>query len=387
MGFGIVIGPRVRKSPYFEATVAAGVSHFSIYNHMYMPVSYGDPEAEYRRLTEGVSLWDVAAERQVALEGPDAGALARYLTPRNLEGCKVGQGKYVPICDHDGILINDPVLLKLAEDRYWLSIADSDLLLWVKAIAAERGLDVRVSEPDASPLAVQGPKAEAVVAGLLGDWVRDLKYFWFRETELDGIPLVVARSGWSKQGGFELYLLDATRGGELWQRVEAAGRPYGIGPGGPNYVERVESALLSYGADNEPDCDPFEMGLARFVDLERADDFVGKARLIERKAAGPRRRLVGVFLDGPPLGSNQYPWPATLEGRPVGTIRVVAHSKRFGRNIGLALLRAEAAEPGPRLAIHGESGRLDGTVTALPFQPSEGASVAPLTMPGTAAAG
>ncbi len=387
MAFGIVIGPRVRKSPFFEATVAAGVSHFSIYNHMYMPVSYGDPAAEYERLVAGVALWDVAAERQVEVQGPDAGALARYLTPRNLESCRLGQGKYVPICDHDGILINDPVLLKLDEDRYWFSIADSDLLLWVKAIAAERGFEVAVREPDASPLAVQGPKAEEVVASLLGDWVRELKYFWFRETELDGIPLLVARSGWSKQGGFELYLLDATRGGELWTRVEAAGRPFGIGPGGPNYVERVESALLSYGADNEPDCDPFEMGLGRFVDLERPDAFVGKQRLIERKAAGPRRRLVGVFIDGPPLASNQYPWPATVEGRHAGTIRVVAHSARLGRNIGLALLLSAHAEPGTRVAIHGEAGRLDGTVTRLPFEPSEGASVAPLTMPGAAAAG
>ncbi|MBT6986732.1 MAG: glycine cleavage system protein T, partial [Rhodospirillaceae bacterium] len=268
MSYNITFGPRVRKSPFFDCTVADGVRHFTIYNQMYMPTGYSDPQAEYRRLLEGVSMWDVAAERQVEIKGKDAERLARYLTPRDLKDCPIGKGKYVPLCDHQGRLINDPVLLRLADDRFWLSIADSDVLLWVRAVAAEGDFDVTVSEPDVSPLAIQGPKAEAVVVDLLGDWVRELKYFWFREAELDGIPLVVARSGWSKQGGFELYLCDGSKGEVLWERVKKVGAAHGIGPGAPNYIERVESGLLSYGSDNLADSTPFEVGLDKMIDLE-----------------------------------------------------------------------------------------------------------------------
>jgi glycine cleavage system aminomethyltransferase T len=248
--FSIHIGPNIRTSPYFEATVADGVRSFSVYNHMAIPGHFGDPEAEYDRLLNGVAMWDVAAQRQVQLEGPDAMALAQLLTPRNLAGTKVGQGRYVPMCDHDGWLINDPVLLPLSDTCVWLSIADSDIALWAAAIGRERGLDVTVSEPDVSPLAIQGPKAMDVAEVLFGDLgAGALKYFQFREAELDGIPLIVARSGWSKQGGVELYLRDGGRGTELWHRVKEAGAPFGIGPGAPNDIERLESGLISYGAD------------------------------------------------------------------------------------------------------------------------------------------
>jgi len=239
MSLMLSVGARVRKSPFFAATRKAGLAAASVYNHMFMPTSYGDPAAEYDRLVNGVAMWDVAVERQVALKGPDALKLARLLTPRNLDGLLIGQGKYVPICNYDGMIINDPVLLQVGEDEIWLSIADSDIVLWASAIAGAYGLDVRVFEPDVSPLAIQGPKSADVVADLFGDWARKLKYFGFRITELAGIPLVGARSGWSKQGGFELYLRDGQRGEELWDLVAKVGAPYGIGPGTPNYVERL----------------------------------------------------------------------------------------------------------------------------------------------------
>ena len=218
--FGITPSARLRPSPFYEATLAEGVAAFTTYNHMLMPTSYGSPDEEYWRLLNGVSQWDVACERQVELKGRDAGRLAQILCPRDLRRCEVGQGKYVPLCNHAGFLINDPILLKLDEDHYWLSIADSNIWFWARAIAAERGLEVEVSEPDVSPLAVQGPKAEEVVASMFGEWVRGFKYFWFREAALEGIPLVVARSGWSKQGGFELYLMDGTQGTKLWNIVK-----------------------------------------------------------------------------------------------------------------------------------------------------------------------
>jgi len=367
MPFQMTVGPRIRKSPFFDSTVEDGVSHFTVYNHMFMPASFGDPKVEYRRLIEGVSMWDVAAERQVQIEGPDAKRLACYLTPRDLGNCEIGKGKYVPLCDHDGRLINDPVLLRLDDNRYWLSIADSDVLLWVRAVAAEGGFDVVVTEPDVSPLAVQGPKAEDVVASLLGDWVRALKYFWFRQTDLDGIPLVVARSGWSKQGGFELYLQDASKGGALWNRVREAGQPHGIGPGTPNYVERIESGLLSYGADTLPDSSPFEVGLDKLIALERSDDFIGKQALKRIAEDGAPRRLVGVTFDGPPVHPNPHPWPTFVGGQPAGTVRVVCHSPRRDENIGLALLERQYGELGTNIEITGVDQTHHGTVVPQPL--------------------
>ncbi len=363
----IAFGPRVRKSPFFDATVAAGATHMSVYNQMYLPMSYGDPEAEYRRLTEGVALWDVSCQRQVELAGPDAAHLAQVLTARDLRGQRVGQGRYAPVCDHAGRLLNDPVVLRVEDDRWWLSTADGDLLWWARAIAAERGLDVEVTEPDVSPLAVQGPKAEEVVATLLGDWVRDTKFFWFHPADLDGIPLLVSRSGWSKQGGFELYLRDGSRGRELWDRVVAAGAPWGIGPGAPNAVERIESNLLSFRGDTDDACGPLEAGLEQYTSVDADVDFIGRDALRAQLAAGVPRRRMGVWIDGEMTGANQHPWPATLDGQPAGEVRAACHSYRFGRTIGIALLRSRACSPGSELEIDTESGPRTGVVTELPF--------------------
>ena len=364
----LAFGPRVAKSPFFDATVAAGVTHLSVYNQMYMPVLYGDPQAEYRRLTEGVSIWDVACQRQVELHGPDAAALAQMLCARDLRKQAVGQGKYAPVCDHRGRILNDPVVLKVEEDRWWLSIADGDLLWWARAIAAERDLDVAVSEPDVSPLAVQGPLAETVVASMFGDWVRELKYFWFGPAEIDGIPVLVSRSGWSKQGGFELYLRDGSRGVELWNLVLEAGAPHGIGPGAPNYVERIESNLLSFRADTVDDCTPLELGLSRFMSLDSDVDFIGKEALLALRDSGTLpRRLVGVLLDDQPTGPNEHPWPASIDGTNVGTIRAACYSFRFERAIALALIDTPHDTPGTVLDIESGYGPPTGEITELPF--------------------
>ncbi len=371
MTIQLSIGPRVRKSPFFDATVAAGMSHATIYNHMYMPVSYGDRLAEYWRLIDHVSVWDVAVERQVEIAGPDAAALAQYLVPRDLSVFAVGQGKYVPVCDHRGRLLNDPILSKLAEDRFWLSIADNDLLFWVKAVAAERGFDVTVTEPDASPLAVQGPKAEALCRDLLGDWVSELKYFWFRETELDGIPLLAARSGWSKQGGFELYLLDGTRGVDLWNRVFEAGKPYGVGPGAPNYMERVESALLSMSSDTDAETNPFEVDLGRYVQTDLETPYIGQEALRRIATEGPKRKRVGIVMDGAEMPPNQHPWPIRVDGAVIGSATAAAFSPRLKQNIAVANV-AIVVDEGAQMVVDTESGPRAGRMTGLPFIPPAG---------------
>ena len=292
----IAIGPRVRKSPFYDATISHGVKQFSVYNHMYMPTSYGDPVAEYQALTERVSIWDVAVERQVEIVGSGALELVDYLSTRGMRSCKEGRSRYTPICDHTGILINDPITLCLEKDRYWMSIADGDLLLWAQAISYERDLECSVFEPEVSPLAVQGPKSYETMADLLGDWVMKIPFFGFVDTELDGIPFLICRSGWSGQGGFELFLTDESKGIDLWERVWEAGLKYGIHPGTPNAVERIESELLSYRADCAASATPLELGLERFMNLEREDHFIGKEALLSEKSRGPSRRLVKVML-------------------------------------------------------------------------------------------
>lgn len=357
MSYEIGIGPNIRKSVYFDATVRRGVRRFSVYNHMLIPADFGDPDAEYDRLINGVAMWDVAAQRQVELRGPDAGRLAQYLTPRRLDRLQVGLGAYVPLCDHDGWLINDPVLLRLGSERYWLSVADSDVHLWAAAIGREKGWDVEVDEPDASPMAVQGPRAAEVVATLFGERVRGFRYFGFEETTLGDIPLVLARSGWSKQGGFELYLTDGALGSDLWDRVEAAGGPFGIGPGAPNDIERLESGLISYGADmrwQERRATPFEMGFGRMIDPGAAHDYVGKSALLRLAGRPVARMRTGLVVeDGEVLPT--HPLPLIHEGEEVGLAHEFARSRRLGKVIGVGLIRADliGAEAGLSVQVNG----------------------------------
>lgn len=365
--FGITPSSRLRPSPYFEATLAEGVKAFTTYNRMLMPTSYGDPEEQYWRLLRGVAQWDVGCERQVELKGPDAGRLAQILSPRDLSSCAVGQGKYVPLCDHAGTLINDPILLKLAADHYWFSIADSNIWFWARAIAAERHLDVEIGEPDVSPLAVQGPKAEQVVASIFGEAIRGLRHFWFQDTSIEGIPVIVARSGWSRQGGFEIYLRDGAQGTKLWNLVREAGKPWGIGPGNPDFSERVESGLLSYGGDTDDRTNPFEVRLGKYIDLGVADEVIGINALRSIRAAGPRRHQLGVVLEGAEPTAPGLLWHRiSRNGRAVGSLTNCTWSYRLRRNIGFALVSIDCAA-GDAVEVFKDGRTLAGTLTELPF--------------------
>ena len=358
---------RLRASPFYASVLAEGLASATVYNGMILPTGFGDPEAEYWRIIEGVSQWDVAVERQVQLQGPDAGTLAQILSPRDLSKCKVGQGKYIPMCDHRGTLINDPILLKLADDLFWFSIADSDVRLWARSIAAERGLDVQICEPDVSPMALQGPKAEDVVAHVVGDWVRDIRYFWFRETEIDGIPVAVQRSGWSKQGGFEIYLRDGTKGTELWNIFKEAGRPWGIGPGAPATAERTESGLLSVGGDTDDDTNPFEVRLGNYVDLDVHDGVIGIAALREIEAIEPERHQLGIILEGERPDRPPHHWEEIrMDGRRVGDVTHTTWSPRMKSNIGFALVET-TCRPGEAVQVIRPQKTVDAKLVELPF--------------------
>jgi len=365
--FSIFPNARLKTSPFYESAVTEGLAAVSIYNGMIMPTSYGDPEAEYWRIIEGVSQWDVGVERQVQLKGPDAGKLAQILSPRDLSKCKIGQGKYVPLCNHNGILINDPILLKLAEDLYWISIADSDIWFWAQAIAAERGLDVEVSDPDVYPMAIQGPKGEDVVASVLGDWVRELKYFWFKESEVEGIPIAVQRSGWSKQGGFEIYLRDPTKGTKLWNIFKEAGKPFGIGPGAPATPERTESGLVSFGGDTDNTTNPFEVRLGGYVDLQVGDDVIGIHALRKIAEEGPKRHQLGLKLAGNEPSPLGFSWEEIhMNGQKVGDMTNCIWSFRMKQNIGYALISVDA-KPGDMVELKRGSGSVSAELCELPF--------------------
>ncbi len=365
--FNIIPSARLRPSPFLEAAVADGLQTASVYNRMIMPGSYGDPQAEYWRIINGASMWDVGVERQVQLKGKDAATLAQILSPRDISKCKEGQGKYIPICNHKGILINDPILLKHSDDLFWFSIADSDIMLFAKAIADERGLDVEITEPDVSPLAVQGPLAEDVVASIFGDWVRGLKYFWFQDSEVEGIPVSVQRSGWSKQGGFEIYLRDGRFGTQLWNIVKEAGQPFGIGPGSPTTCERIESGLLSCWGDSDYTTNPFEVRLESYVDLDVPDDVVGIQALRKIHKEGPKRHQLGLILDGnipDPIG---FGWETIMvDGEVVGDMTCCNWSPRMTKNIGFALI-SRNFKPGDRVEVIRGDKNIGAKLVDLPF--------------------
>ena len=360
-------GARLRRSPFFDATLDAGCKSYTVYNHTFLPSYYDDPVKEYWHLLKHVALWDVAVERNVEIAGPDGFEFMQLLTPRDMEKCRVGQGKYVLITDERGKILNDPVLLRLEENRFWIALADSDILLWAKGVAYRSGLDVTVTEPDASPLQVQGPKSKALMADLFGEKVTSLPYYFFTRTELDGIPLIVTRTGWTAEIGYELYLLDGTRGRDIWDAVIKAGRPHHIRPTGPSDIRRIEAGILNYGADMTNDNDPYEVGLGRLVDLDKETDFMGKTALRRAKDEGPKRSLVGIEIEGKPIEFNMTKWPVAARGKPIGRVTSAIHSPRLKANIGYAMVPTQHSDLGTRLTVELPNGPRIATVVKKPF--------------------
>jgi aminomethyltransferase len=358
---------RIRKSPYFEATERYGCRAYTTYNNMYLPLVYQDLVSDYWHLKKGVTLWDVGCQRQVEITGPDAFKFLQRLTPRNLTSFKIGQCKYVVLTTEDGGILNDPVALRLGENHFWLSVADRDILLWAKALAIGFQMQITIREPDVSPLAVQGPKSFDVVADLFGDWVQTLRYYWFQETELNGIPLVLARSGWSKQGGYELYLRDGSFGDQLWEIVMEAGRPHNIKPATPCWIERIESGLLNYWDDMDENTNPYEVGLGKFVDLDQEVDFIGKEALKGIRAAGIKRKLVGLEIHSEPLSGQAEPWSIECNGLTVGAITSAVYSPDLDKNIALAMVSIGYADARTELMVNMGQEKAGATVTPLPF--------------------
>ena len=361
-------GTQIRKSPYFDATVRWGATGFSVYNHMYIPRDFGDPEKNFWNLVKSAILCDVSVERQVEITGPDAFKFIQLLTPRDLSKLEVGQCKYVLITNDEGGILNDPVLLRLAENHFWLSLADSDILFWAQGVAINSNLKVNVTEPDVSPLQLQGPNSCEIMVKLFGENIRNLKYYWLREIELDGIPLIVSRTGWSSELGYELYLRDGSKGNELWEKIMLAGKNLGLQPGHTSTIRRIEGGMLSYHADADINTNPFELGLDRLISLDNNINFIGKNSLKKIKLDGIKRRQVGLEIKCNELkGPNTDFWPVFYNAKKIGKVTSAVYSPRLKKNIALAMVSIEFANINTELEIQINNDRFKCIIVEKPF--------------------
>ena len=361
-------GTQIRKSPFFDATVRWGATGFSVYNHMYIPRDFGDPEKNFWNLVNDAILCDVAVERQVEITGPDAFQFIQLLTPRDLSKLSIGQCKYVLITNEKGGILNDPVLLRLDENHFWLSLSDSDILLWAQGVAVNSGLNVSINEPDVSPLQLQGPKSREIMVKLFGESIRDLKYYWLKELELDGIPLVVSRTGWSTELGYELFLRDGTQGDKLWEMIMMAGNEYGLQPGHTSSIRRIEGGMLSYHADADIQTNPFEMGLERLVSLDSDINFIGKKALIEIQKKGIKRQQIGLEIEGDSLtGPNTIFWEIFCDDKIIGKVTSAVFSPRLEKNIALAMVDKNFTKIGLKLSVEINGLLRDAIIVEKPF--------------------
>ena len=369
---------RIRKSPYFYASRRHGVQSYSVCNRMYHPRHYDDMLVEYWKIVNDVTLWDVGVERQVEITGPDAFTFTNMITPRDLTQCEVKQCKFVLNTDADGGILNNPVLLRLGENHFWLSVADGDVLLWAKGVAVNSGLNVEIREPDVAPVQIQGPKSKALMNDLFGDRILDMRYYFMDEFELEGMEVVVSRTGYSGEVGYEIYLrnasLDATK---LWDTILEAGEPHNLSPIGPCQIRRVEAGILSYGSDIALDnnsysdyafLNPYEAGLEYTVQLDQETDFVGKEALTRIASEGVTRKVVGVEIEGDPMIGYIEDYLMVMEGEArIGQVSSAFYSPRLKKNIGYALVPIEHAELGSSLTVRSAVGETKATVVRKPF--------------------
>ena len=359
--------PRIRRGAFFDASWRHGCRRFSVYNRTYITGGFTDPVAEYWQVVEKVALWPVMGERQVEVSGPDAARFVQYLTPRDMAACAVDQCKYALITDAAGGILSDPIILRRAEDRFWLSTCDCDLELWAKGVAVHAGMDVTIHDAGVSVLQVQGPQSPSVMCALFGVDVLDLRYYWSMRVPFQGTELVISRTGWSGEFGYEIYLSDSALGDALFDAILDAGQPFGIAPGGVSQIRRIEAGILSWGADITAAETPYDVGLGRLVALDAPIEFIGRAALERLASQPPTRKTVGLIVDGPPLPPNETAMALSVNGAPAGRLTSLRYSPRLDANIALGLVAAAHGDTGGTLDVQTVHGQRAATVTKLPF--------------------
>ena len=338
--FYIAKSRRLRSTPYTSRIENHGVTAYTIYNHMLLPASFGNLEKEYFHLKEHVQVWDVAAERQVQITGKDSSKLVQFMTCRNLSKAKIGRCYYAPIIDEQGGTLNDPVALKLSEDKWWLSIADSDIGLYAKGIASGLGLKVEITEPDVNIIAVQGPKSFKLMEKILGKKITELKFFGFDYYAFKGNKYLIARSGWSKQGGYEVYVENRKAGQVLYDELFLAGKEFQVEPGCPNLIERIESALLSAGNDFDSTDNPYECGFDKYIDIESDINYLGKKALIKIAKEGINKKLMGVLIDTDKIEVTESV-PLYNNNEIAGELRSATYSPNLKKAVGIAMIKKD----------------------------------------------
>ena len=369
----IGIGTRIRKSPYFNSTIKYGVKGFTIYNKMYLPTGFTSPVEEYLSLINDVTFGDFAAERQVEVSGPDAFDFIKYINPRNLSKCDIGDCKYIVLTDSNGCIINDACLIRLEDDKFWVSPGDGDVLLWLQGVAMHSGMNVNICEPDVSPLQISGPKAGRLIQKLFAGEHDNLGYYKAKETSLENIPMVIARTGWSGELSYELYLQDRKLGNSLFELVYEAAKEFNGNVIAPNNIRTIEGGLLSYGSDFGREHNPFTIGLDRLVDVDQDIDFIGKEALKKIKENGTASKLIGVEMDGDPIDKvPEHFWTVlNLEGKKIGRLSRCIYSPRLKKNIGLAIVDSHATEEGNKVIIESPELKYNAIVAKLPWFPAE----------------
>ena len=361
-------GTQIRKGPFFDATVRWGAKDFSVYNHMYIPRDFGDPEQNFWNLINEAILCDVAVERQVQIKGPDASKFVQMMSPRDLSSMQVGQCKYVILTNQFGGILNDPVLLKVSDDCYWFSLADSDILFWAQGLAVNNLYDVEITEPDVSPIQLQGPKSKEIMTKIFGKEILDIKYYWFKRFNINGIDLIISRTGWSSEFGYEIFLLNFEDGDALYEILMESGKELGLHPGHTSTIRRIEGAMLSYHSDMDINTNPFELGLDKFIDLDKGFDFIGKDNLLKIKKDGVARKQVGLIIYNNPMdGPNTRHWDIKKDDTYIGKVTSAVYSPRLKLNIGLALVDINYSNIGSRFAVYIDNCPVEAEVVEKPF--------------------
>ena len=368
---GLNLSRRIRRTPYTTNVENHGVTGFSVVNHTLLPKSFQNTlEDDYLHLQEHVQIWDVGCQRQVEIKGKDATKLIDLMTPRTVEDMEIGKCLYVPLTDTNGGIINDPILTKIAEKHYYLSVADSDVLLWARGLAIGFKLNVRIREPDVWPLAVQGPKATLVLSEIFGDKINSIKKFNFDWFSIEGSKQIIARTGYSRNGGFEIYLSRPELGNNLWKTIWKAGEAHSIRPGSPNIIDRVEAGLLSYGNEMTVENTPLECNMDKFINIEKETEFIGKKTLLRQKKYGVRRRIRGVVFNGPKIPTITRPLEVfdKEKGKIIGSLTSGAHSPRFNKNIGVGMIDKGYWDENEKIEVKiDETNFSDGLIRDLPL--------------------
>ncbi len=365
--FDIAKSKRLRSTPYTSRIENQGVTAYSVFNHMLLPAAFGSIKDSYNHLKEHVQVWDVAGERQVEIFGKDSAKLVQLMTCRDLSKSKVGKCYYCPIIDDKAGLINDPVILKLGEERWWISIADSDVILFAKGLAIGKKLDVNIFEPNVDILAVQGPKSFKLMEKIFGTKITEMKFFGFDYFEYAGAKHLIARSGWSKQGGYEIYVQNTKSGLSLYDKLFEVGKEFDVKPGCPNLIERIESALLSYGNDMDNNDNPLECGLDKYVNLDAEVNFLGKEKLKEVRKKGITRKLMGVIIEAKDINVSKSISLTNDENSKIGELRSGIYSPHFKKVIGIAMLDKPYCEVSQKIKISIHDVVFEGKVCELPF--------------------